>query len=165
MPENKDQFVDPVCGMPVTPDQHALTFQQMHFAFCSDQCRERFLANPHLYIGRPGHKAPVQEGQEVLKHRRLKLKEALTAEQARQVIENIQAMMGIKDIKISDRLITITYDLMQVTEIQIEKRLMETGTVLGHGLSERLQQAFVHYLEETELSSLEVTPGTGGHQH
>ncbi len=165
MSQNKDNLRDPVCGMQVAPDQHALTYQQMHFAFCSTQCKERFLANPHLYIGQPGQKSPAQEGRKVLKHRRLKLEEALTAEQARHVVKNIQAMMGIKSIKITDNLIEITYDLIQVTEIQIESKLAGTGAVLGHGLSERLRHAFVHYLEETELATLEVPPVVGGHHH
>ncbi len=165
MPQNEDSRRDPVCGMQVAPDQHAITYQQMHFAFCSAQCKERFLANPHLYIGHPGHKAPAQEGRKVLKHRRLKLEEALTAVQARHVIESVQAMMGIESVRITGNLIVITYDLMQVTEIQIESLLAETGAILGHGLSERLRHAFVHYLEETELSSLEVPPDTSGHQH
>ena len=61
-----DRLRDPVCGMQVASDQHAIMYQQMHFAFRSVQCRERFLANPHLYIGHSGHKAPAQEGRTVL---------------------------------------------------------------------------------------------------
>ena len=38
--------IDPVCGMQVKSTQLALEYMQMHFAFCSEQCRERFLANP-----------------------------------------------------------------------------------------------------------------------
>jgi len=165
MLQNKDNPRDPVCGMQVVPDQNSITYQQMHFAFCSTQCKERFLANPHLYIGQPGHKSAAQEGLEILKHRRLKLDKALTAEQARHVVESIQAMMGIKSISITDNVIEITYDLMQATELQIESKLAGAGAALGHGLSERLRHAFEHYIEETELASLEVPPGAGGHQH
>lgn len=39
---------DPVCQMTVSPDQYMTTHLGMDFAFCSQQCGERFLANSHL---------------------------------------------------------------------------------------------------------------------
>ena len=80
---------DPVCGMQVAADQHAITYQQMHFAFCSMQCKERFLANPHLCIDHPGCKAPNQEGKEILKQRMFKLFEPLSSELEGMVIDQI----------------------------------------------------------------------------
>lgn len=165
IPQNADSFRDPVCGMQVAPDKHAITFQQMHFAFCSIQCKERFLANPYLYIGHPGHKAPVQEGHAVLKHRQLKLDDSLPDDLALQVFMYIKEMMGIENIEIKGDTIDIQYDLIQVTEAQIETALAEVGATLGHSWSERLRRAFVNYFEETEISSLEVSTGEGGHKH
>ena len=156
MPQNEDSLRDPVCGMHVAPNQHAITHQQMHFAFCSTQCKERFLANPHLYIGHPGHKAPAQGGRTVLKHRRLKLDEPVPDDLAQRVITHINVMMGIGHIAIKGDTIDIQYDLVQVTEAQIESALAEVGATLDHSWSERLRRAFVHYFEETEISSLEV---------
>lgn len=49
---------DPVCGMIVEVHKIETVYSGVHYAFCSAQCRERFLANPHLYTGYPGHKAP-----------------------------------------------------------------------------------------------------------
>lgn len=161
----EDSLRDPVCGMQVAPDQHAITHQQMHFAFCSAQCKERFLANPHLYIGNPGNKAPAQEGRTVMKHRRLKLDKPLPDDLAKRVIAYIKEMMGIGNIEIKGDTIDIHYDLIQVTEAQIESALAEVGATLGHSWSDQLRRAFVHYFEETEISSLEVQPGAGGHQH
>ena len=165
MPQHEKTIRDPVCGMQVTPDQHAITYQKMHFAFCSTQCEERFLANPHLYIGYPGNKAPAQEGRTVMKHRRLKLEQSLPDELAQQVIASIEEMMGIGHIEIKDDTIDIHYDLLQITEAQIESALAEIGATLGHSWSGRLRCAFVHYFEETEISSLEVLPGAGSHHH
>jgi YHS domain-containing protein len=156
---------DPVCGMRIAPDQHAIMFQQIHFAFCTTQCKERFLANPHLYIGHPGNKAPAQEGRTVLKHRRLKLDESLPDDLAQLAITYIKDMMGIKHLEIEGDTIDIQYDLLQVTEAQIESALFEVGATLDHSWSERLRRAFVHYFEETEIASLEVPPGAGGHYH
>ncbi|MFQ5644558.1 MAG: YHS domain-containing protein [Thiogranum sp.] len=155
-PRTGDTLRDPVCGMQVAPDQHAVAYQQMYFAFCSAQCKERFLANPHLYIGRPGSKAPAQGGKEVLKHRKLKLDEALPDDLARQVIASVKEMMGIRYIEITADTIDIKYDLLQVTEAQIESALAGVGAALDRRWSERLRRAFMHYFEETEISGLEV---------
>jgi YHS domain-containing protein len=165
MPQNEDSLRDPVCGMQVAPDQHSITHQQMHFAFCSTQCKERFLANSHLYIVHPGNKAPAQEGRTVLKHRRLKLDESLPDDLAQLAITYIKDMMGIEHIKVEGDTINIQYDLLQVTEAQIESALVEVGATLSHSWSERLPRAFVHYFEETEIAILEVPPGAGGHHH
>lgn len=166
MPRQQGTLRDPVCGMQVAPDQNAVAYQQMYFAFCSAQCRERFLANPHLYIGHPGSRAPAQGGKAVLKHRRLKLDEALPEDLARQVLAAVKAMMGIHSIRIEGDTIDIRYDLLQVTEAQIESVLAGVGATLDHCWSERLRRAFVHYFEETEISSLEVQDsGPARHSH
>ncbi len=165
MPQYEGNVKDPVCGMLVAPDQHAIMHQQMHFAFCSAQCRDRFIANPHLYIGHRGHKAPTQEGRAVLKHRRMKLDEPLPHELVERVITHIKEMMGIERIEITDDTIDIRYDLLQVTEAQIESALAEVGATLNHRWSDRLRRSFVQYFEETEISSLEAPTGAGGHHH
>jgi YHS domain-containing protein len=157
---------DVVCGMNVNADAISLNYQGCHYVFCSDQCLERFLLNPHLYIGYPGNEAPKHAGVVVLKKRRLKLAEPFPQEVADQFIEYIEAMMGINTIEINGNCIEITYDLLQVTELQIEKKITEAGIVLGENLTEKIRRAFVHFAEETEVESLEARPGAkAGHHH
>ena len=84
---------------------------------------------------------------------------------AQLVIAYIKDMMGIGHITIKGDTIDIQYDLLQVTEAQIESALAEVGATLDQNWSERLRRAFVHYFEETEISSLEVPSGAGGHHH
>lgn len=169
MGPGSEKVKDPVCQMLVAPDQNAITYQGMDFAFCSPQCKERFLANPHLYIGIPGEKAPKQEGQEVIKRRRLRLDRPLSKPEAQQVTEQLRAMMGVYAVDIEAADLTITYDLLQATAAQIEATLQQAGACMGAGWGERLRRAFVHYLEETEVASREVQPGShghgGGHHH
>ena len=157
---------DVVCGMEVNTDDISLDYQGYHYGFCSSQCLERFQLNPHLYIGFPGSEAPKHAGAEVLKKRTLKLEEPFPEEVTDQFIEYIEAMMGIHSIKIDGDCITITYDLIQVMESQIEKKITDAGVVLGDGLMEKIKRAFVHFTEETEAESLEARPGSrGGHHH
>jgi YHS domain-containing protein len=156
---------DPVCGMQIEPHMHAIEWQQSHYAFCSDQCRDRFLANPHLYIGFPGQKAPKQEGLEVLKKRRLHVAQFLSPSQSDRLIGALQAMMGIKSVAVDGDKIEITYDLLQVTAEQIETKIAEIGLLLGEGWTEQLRRAFVHFEEELEAGNLEVYKKRRFHQH
>ncbi len=157
MNQNEDQVKDPVCEMMVDPQNNAIEYLQMSFAFCSKQCQERFLANPHLYIGIPGVKAPKQEGQEVIKRRKIHLSHSLSTDEITQVSDALQAMMGIKNLAVMQDTIEITYDLLQATLQQIEDKLVEIGIQLGDGWAERLQRAFVKESEEIQVESMEVT--------
>jgi len=162
MSQDDDRVKDLVCGMMVDSQDNAIEYLQMSFAFCSKQCKSRFLANPHLYIGTPGHKAPKQEGREVVKRRRMRLSQPLLPEDATLVSEALQAMMGIKNLKVSQDTIEITYDLLQVTLKQLEEKLVEIGVQLGGGWAERLRRAFLQESEELQIESLEATPS---HHH
>lgn len=148
---------DPVCGMEVAPAQFEMIYEGIHYAFCSEQCRQRFVANPHLYIGVPGEKAPKQKGMELFKRRRFQLDTPLAAQDAVILTEELGAMMGVKAIEIQDdNTVTITYDLLQATADQLEAKMVEVGVKLGDGWAERLRRGFVHYIEECEVENLEV---------
>lgn len=148
---------DPVCGMDVDPAQFETTFEGIRYAFCSEQCRQRFAANPHLYIGVPGEKAPGQKGVEVLKRRRFQLETPLGQQERAILTEALAAMMGVKAVEIpDDRTVVITYDLLQATADQLEAKMTETGLKLGEDWAERLRRGFVHYMEECEVGNLEV---------
>lgn len=147
---------DPVCHMQVTATSHACEYEGIQYAFCSEQCRERFLANPRLYIGLPGHKAPAQQSQEVIKKRSLILSEPLNAVQSVQVKHALLSMMGIQTVRIEANKIEIQYDLMQVTTEQIADKLTLIGSYLGGGWVDRLKLAFINYQEECEIGNLEV---------
>ena len=147
---------DYVCGMQVNSGDNQLMYQGVAYSFCSKQCRERFLANPHLYVGMPGQKAPKQEGLSVIKQRRLRLAQPLSSSQAKTLIDALQAMMGIQAVSADGDSVVISYDLLQATAEQVEEKLIEIGVQLGEGLAERLRRAFVHYEEECEIGNLEV---------
>ena len=147
---------DVVCGMEVSPRQYETHYLQMQFAFCSEQCRDRFVANPHLYIGRPGHPAPRQQGEVVIKKRRMRLAAPLSRDEGALLIQALQAMMGVKSVVIEKDKLDITYDLLQATTEQIEAQMIDIGVRLGEGWAERLRRAFLHYEEECEIGNLEV---------
>ena len=154
---------DPVCHMQVPSVSFAIENAGINYAFCSVQCRERFLANPHLYTGFPGMKSPAQAGKQVIKCRRLSLSAPLDAIQSKQVKNTLLEMMGVLDICIDGDKIEIQYDLMQTDVEQITVQLALIGTDLGRGWVDRLKLAFINYQEECEISSLEVNDTKGCH--
>ena len=147
---------DPVCHMQVPSISLATEYAGGHYAFCSAQCQERFLANPHLYVGFPGNPAPAQEGKEVIKRHRLLLSAPLDAIQAEQVKQALIEMMGIHEVYIDGDKIEIQYDLLQATAEQIADKLALIGAGLGGGWMDRLKLALINNLEEIEISSLQV---------
>ena len=156
---------DPVCLMEVDPDQHAIEYEGMHFAFCSRQCQERFMANPHAYIGVPGAKAPKQQGRQIVKRRRLRLAEPLPEPMEREITDRLTAMMGMKTVWFRQCAVSITYDLLQVTMSQIEAVLQDAGARLSQAWVQKARRACIHYFEETEAENLAVHPRHGGHGH
>lgn len=147
---------DCVCGMQVESGANQVVYLGMPYSFCSEQCQERFLANPHLYIGLPGQKEPKQQGISVIKRRRMRLAQPLSTEQINMLASMLRTMMGIKSIGVDGDRIEIDYDLLEVTAQQIEEKLTQVGLLLGEGLAERLRRAFVHYEEECEVENMEV---------
>ncbi|MDX8386643.1 MAG: YHS domain-containing protein [Gallionella sp.] len=156
---------DAVCEMQVDEGKNQFTYLGVAYSFCSEQCRERFQENPHLYIGVPGQKAPKQKGLSVIKQRRMFLAQPLTPSQAKTLSEVVQAMMGIQSITVEGDSVVIVYDLLQATAEQIEEKLAEIGVQLGGGLGDSLRRAFVHYKEECEVGNLEVQNKKHGHRH
>jgi YHS domain-containing protein len=154
---------DVVCGMMVAPESHRADYQGQAFAFCSAQCRERFVAHPHLYVGRPGRPAPKQQGLKVLKRRAFILDTPLDEAHAATLAASIGAMMGIEALVIEGSHMAVTYDLLQATAEQIEAALVKAGAQLGSGWGERLRRGFVHYTEECEIGQLQVGPPSGCH--
>lgn len=154
---------DLVCGMGVDEPKVEITYAGVHYAFCSNQCRDRFEANPHLHIGHPCHKAPKQKGVQVIKRRLFKLEQSLSSTDAKVLAKELDEMMGIHKIQIDGMNIDVTYDLMEATAEQIEGRMVDIGIKLGEKWTQRLRRGVIHILEETEVSSMEEIPQT--HRH
>jgi len=158
MSDSSEYKQDPVCHMDVSDNDIHERYQGSHFYFCSEQCRERFVTNPHLYVGKAGIPSAKQQGMHVLKQRVIRLESPANEEIQRQLIEVLQAMMGVKEVDVEGDLVRIRYDLLEATAVQIEKSIDQSGAQLGKAWKDKLKSAFVHYLEETELDNLE-------HQH
>jgi len=143
----------PVCGMKAEAGVSSVEHLKMYFHFCSEQCRETFVAHPSLYRSKVGN-----ERSEIIKRRTMRLIEALNNETTELLISHLTEMMGLKEVVVEGGKVHITYDLLQVTESQIEKALREVGLQLGGAWRDRLHRAWVHNSEEIELDNLAAPP-------
>jgi len=162
---DQNKVEDPVCKMEVEIGQLSFSYLGIEYSFCSQQCQDRFSANPHLYIGQPGKPSPRQHGKSIIKRRLLKLDTAIPADIALKIERALKSMMGIKEVTIDKNIVRITYDLLEVTTAQIESTILHAGENLAAGWGEQLKRAFIHYFEETELDNLEYQHSSHGHHH
>ncbi|OGA19195.1 MAG: hypothetical protein A3H32_01310 [Betaproteobacteria bacterium RIFCSPLOWO2_02_FULL_63_19] len=168
---------DPVCGMMVGEWERQVVYRGVGYAFCSQQCRERFSSSPGLYVRRR-RLAPKQIGMEVIKHRRIVLDVPLTHAEFVELKRALLSMMGVMEVW-SDKetsdvgggmqtleyhaqtftridAVEISYDLLQATAAQIERRLVDLNALPRNGWGEKLQRDFIHYMERCELDDLEA---------
>jgi len=135
--------------MQATQGQHELEHHGMFYSFCSEQCRENFRNNPHLYLG-----VSKEKGKQLPKRRKFLLNKALSPKQSEKVKASLSALMGIFDVRIDGKVVKVSYDLLQTRATQIEQAISDAGVALGSGLGTRLKRGWVHYTEETELDNL-----------
>lgn len=169
---------DPVCGMMVGERENQVEYYGVGYAFCSHQCRERFASAPGLYVGRRRLLAPKQKGMEVIKRRRMVLGVPITPAQFVELKGALLSMMGVIAVQsvetmsngrhyqqrfesgtpIAPRVeaVEISYDLLQATAGQLERKFVEPIAVLSNGWGEKLQRDFIHYLENCELDDLAI---------
>ena len=111
------QHICPVCLMQVdTPDIEARHLD-VDYWYCSEQCKARFIANPGLYVGRPGEKAPKQEGKQVLKKRKIYLDEPVSSETKTGLLLKLFKMMGVRRVQQFSNSLVIEYDLLEVLSL------------------------------------------------
>ncbi len=152
---NSNPDICHVCGMAADPAVASVEYHKMFFYFCSAQCRETFLENPGLYASKP-----AAEQREILKKRTLHLAEPPDEEVTKLLTSYLMDLMGVKQVSVESERLHISYNLLQVTEAQIEEALTEAGLQLDDSWRERLRRSWVHDTEEIELKNLTAKPGS-----
>jgi len=156
----------PVCIMSIKDFNKAYKYQEMVFFFCSEQCQDRFISNPHLYIGHWGRSAAKQRGECIIKRRIIKLEKSAPDYIVKLISRGLSEMMGVKKVSISGERISISYDLLEVTAKQIEIKIEIMGEHIKDNWVEDLKLAFIHYIEETEIDNLKQdTCSSHNHYH
>lgn len=171
---------DPVCGMIVSEWENQFVYRGIGYAFCSQQCRERFISAPELYVGRHGLLAPKQRGMQVIKRKHMPLSVPLAQAEFFELKDALLSMMGVmavhpvgpmaegkpgapgfesrRSTTLNIEALAITYDLLQATAAQLERKCAEFNVVPSNRWGEKLQRDFIHYLEKCELEDLRSRP-------
>jgi len=121
------------------------------YRFCTEQCRDNFLARPKLYIGK---KSPMREGRAVIKRRTFTLDQPLAGMHREDLLMALNQLMSVRNVSIEGNRLSIDYNLLEVNAGQIEAVLVKAGVSMGSGWAERLKRGWVHYTEENELDNL-----------
>jgi YHS domain-containing protein len=150
----KTRAVCTVCATVVGVDELVTEYHKVYYHLCSDQCKETFIAHPRLYTGKPGADRRVK-----MKCRMLKMGKPMSADEKTLTSDHLHHLVGIKKVDIKGSHLYVTYDLLQITEMQIEQALQEAGAKLGGNWLHKLNRAWIHYSEETELDNL-AAPST-----
>ncbi len=153
----------PVCMMETDDSHISYMYADMQFTFCSQQCKERFTANPNLYVNQAGKTAVKHYIKNITKLRTLELEEIIPDDIANAISQSLMTMMGINKVQVKGKKITITYNLLEATTEQIEEHIEQMGQSLSRNWIDRLKRAFIHYSEETELDNLEQGDGYSCH--
>ena len=125
------------------------------YHFCSQQCVENFHARPRLYVGRGAQKT---EGKIIVKRRRFTLDRPVP--DAGVLEAALLGMMGVKEVGISGARVSVSYDLLEATAVQVGREIEKAGAGCrcpGSGAArhpERFKRGWVQYAEETELENL-----------
>ena len=138
-----------------TPDIEARHLD-VDYWYCSEQCKARFIANPGLYVGRPGEKAPKQEGKQVLKKRKIYLDEPVSSETKTGLLLKLFKMMGVRRVQQFSNSLVVEYDLLEVTAKQIAEELLASGLQLEESVLQQIRLSLIDIAEESEIASLEV---------
>ncbi|MBE0625757.1 MAG: YHS domain-containing protein [Burkholderiales bacterium] len=171
---------DPVCAMMVGEWEKQFVHRGIGYAFCSQQCRERFISSPELYVGRRGLLAPKQKGMEIIKRNRMPLSMPLAQAEFLKLKGALLSMMGVIAVHPSSPMaegrpgtpglesrssatprieaLEITYDLLQATAAQIERKCAELDVMPSNRWGEKLLRDFIHYMEKCELEDLQNRP-------
>ena len=141
----------PVCGMNTSSHEITTEHNGICYHFCSQQCLENFITHPNLYLA---IKSPKREGKSVIKKRSFTLDRPIPESGLDDLKADICNMMGVREVQASGAKISVTYDLLQATAMQIEQTLEKAGAKLGAGWADRLKRGWIHYTEENELGIL-----------
>lgn len=147
-------FVDPVCLMETTESDPFYDYHHKTYYFCCEQCRQKFMERPQLYVSDDGHRPAKKSTGQLIRQRKFRLSKELDNSEAENLIRALKELMGILHVEISGRCISISYDLLQTSAEQIEQQIEAAGDVLNNGFGESLKRGFIHYLEDTELENL-----------
>ena len=153
--KNHEPKACPVCQMASVKYDLWRSYHGIKFWFCSQQCLDRFIAHPGLYVGNPKTGlAEKKKGRVEIKSHRIVFSKSLNEKEMAKLTEDLHQMMGIKALKFSQGDMLVNYDLMEVSLADVEAQIFLSLGEFDAPLVERVKRGWIHYTEECELENL-----------
>ncbi len=157
VPENEK--ICPVCGMNDIDDELWRSYRGIKYKFCSQQCLDRFVAHTGLYSGTPQTgKSEKQKGRVEIKCHKVIFTKAITKDQVEKISNALKSVMGIKRFHVGFKSFSVTYDLVEVSLVEIEHEVEKELGEIHSPLFENIKRGWIHYTEECELENLAHPP-------
>lgn len=145
----------PVCEMSTLGSSVYKRYRGISFWFCSEQCEKRFSSRPNLYVGDPWNGMSVkQAGKEILKSHRIRLAVIPEPLIGALLSKELHELMGVKSVSLEGSEIRVTYDLVQISLIDIERSIEACYGKLNNNVVGSIRRALIHDSEECELDNL-----------
>lgn len=153
----------PVCQMTEVKQNLWRSYRGLQFWFCSQQCLDRFIAHPGLYVGSPKTGLPEKKrGKVEHKSHRIVFSKSLSDNEVEKLIADLSKMMGIKSLSVSTTELLVMYDLMEVSLEDIENQISLSLGGFDSPMIDRVKRSWIHYTEECELENLAHPSTTRG---
>ena len=94
------------------------------------------------------------------KHQKIRFQEGPNGKNMVELADELKMIRGINQVRLDfkENNVSVEYDLLKVSEEDIEKKMAEMGFVLNSGLWQRFKRGWIHYAEENERDNLRAKP-------
>lgn len=91
-----------------------------------------------------------------IKHHRIRFQERPMEKATVELEEELRGLKGVNKVNVDFEKgeVSVKYDLIKVSELDIEKKMVDLGFVLDSGLWERFKRGWVQFTEENEKDNL-----------
>ena len=94
------------------------------------------------------------------KHQKIRFQDSPDGKTVIELADELKEIKGIGQVNIDLHAssISVEYDLLKVSQYDIEERMVEVGFVLDNGLWQKFKRGWAHFAEENERDNLTAKP-------
>lgn len=94
-----------------------------------------------------------------IKHHKIRFQEGPNGKNMIELADELKGVKGISQVNVDfkDNNVSVEYNLLKVSQYDIEKRMVEVGFVLDNGFWQKFKRGWAHFAEENERDNLTAT--------
>ncbi len=96
------------------------------------------------------------------KHQKIRFQEGPNGKNMIELADELKGVKGISQVNVDfkENNVSVEYDLLKVSQHDIEQRMMEVGFVLDNGFWQKFKRGWAHFAEENERDNLTARPSS-----